>query len=54
MKPPPLEDASDTVSDLMAIAVAGGTGAVSVIDTGELGVTTSDLATVRDGIDGAR
>ena len=53
MKPPPLEDASDTVSDLMAIAVAGGTGAAFLIDTGDPAATTSELLAVIDGIRGA-
>jgi len=50
---PPLEDAPDTVSDLAAIAVAGGTGAAFLIDTGDPAATTSELLAVIDGIRGA-
>jgi len=53
VKNPPLEDAPDTVSDLGAIAVAGGTGAAFLIDTGDPAATTSELLAVIDGIRGA-
>jgi len=47
---PPLEDAPDTVRNLGVIAVAGGTGAAFLIDTGDPAATTSELLAVIDGI----
>ncbi len=47
---PPLAGAPDTVSDLEAIAVAGGTGHAFFIDTGDPGATTASFLTVVNGI----
>jgi hypothetical protein len=49
---PPVDGAPDTVSDLDALAVAGGTGQALLIDTGNPASTTADLLTAVNGIRG--
>jgi len=50
---PPVPNAPDTVSDLNAIAVGGGTSGAFIIETGDPQATKNDFAQVIDGIRGA-
>lgn len=53
VKNPPIDGAPDTVSDLNAIAVAGGTDHAYIIDTGNPDKTTSDFKATIDKIRGS-